>query len=205
MRIGLTISTVLHALVLFWALFNFAPRALEAAPRDSLPVDIISSTEFSQMTSGNPEAPKAPVPKPLVEKVGDRKPSENHAPKVVEKLEIVATASTPPPPEAKPEAKKEPEKKQSEPQRDLIAEALVEGLRPDDDAVWVYAGPDRQALVLARGEAQGKLLLRYLPIANLRQDKAGKIQFEPAEWKPGLPQPNRATAARTSPTPSLPC
>jgi outer membrane biosynthesis protein TonB len=124
MRIGLTISTVLHALVLCWALFNFAPRPLEAAPRDSLPVDIISSTEFSQMTAGTPDAPKAPTPKPLVEKVGDRKPSENPAPKVVEKPEIVATASTPPPPEAKPEVKKEPERKKSEPKPDPIAEAL---------------------------------------------------------------------------------
>ena len=124
MKTGLTISTVLHAIVLLWGLYNFAPRPLEAAATDSLPVDIISATEFSKMMAGNREAPKAEVPKPLAEKVADPKPAENPAPKVVEKPEIVPTAAVSPPPEAKPEAKKEPERKQPEPKVDPIAEAL---------------------------------------------------------------------------------
>ena len=71
--------------------------------------------------------------------------------------------------------------------RDSIVPVLDEDLRPDDDAVWVYGGPDRQALILARGEASDKLMLRYVPIANLRQDKDGAIHFERSEWKPGFP------------------
>jgi outer membrane biosynthesis protein TonB len=125
MRIGLTISTVLHAVVLSWGLITFAPRPFEAQATDSVPVDIISSTEFSQMVAGSRTAPKAPVPKPLVDKVGEAKPADNPAPKVVEKPEIVATAAKEaPPPEPKPEPKREPERKQTAPKVDPIAEAL---------------------------------------------------------------------------------
>ena len=71
--------------------------------------------------------------------------------------------------------------------RAAIAPALQEDLQPDDDVVWLYGGPDRQALVLPRGEAQGQLRLRYLPIAHLIQDEQGMIRFDRAEWQLGLP------------------
>lgn len=71
--------------------------------------------------------------------------------------------------------------------RAAIAPALSEDLQPDDDVVWLYGGPDRQALVLPRGEAQGQLRLRYLPIAHLTQDGQGVIRFDRLGWQPGLP------------------
>ncbi len=71
--------------------------------------------------------------------------------------------------------------------RETIAPALSEDLQPDDDAVWLYGGPDRQALILARGEALGQLRLRYLPVANLTQDTAGRIHFDRIAWQTGLP------------------
>jgi hypothetical protein len=71
--------------------------------------------------------------------------------------------------------------------RAAIAPALSEDLQPDDDVVWLYGGPDRQALVIPRGEAQGQLRLRYLPIAHLIQDEQGVIRFDRVEWQPGLP------------------
>jgi hypothetical protein len=71
--------------------------------------------------------------------------------------------------------------------REAIAPALSGDLQPDDDVVWIYGGPARQALILARGESSGHLLLRYLPIANLRQDASGTIRFEQLEWQAGLP------------------
>ena len=71
--------------------------------------------------------------------------------------------------------------------RAAIAPALSQDLQPDDDAVWLYGGPDSQALVLPRGEAQGQLRLRYLPITHLSQDDHGAIHFEPAPLGPGLP------------------
>jgi hypothetical protein len=71
--------------------------------------------------------------------------------------------------------------------RAAIAPALSLDLQPDDDVVWLYGGPVRQALVLARGEAQGQLRLRYLPISHLIQDEQGVIRFDPVAWQQGLP------------------
>jgi hypothetical protein len=71
--------------------------------------------------------------------------------------------------------------------RAAIAPALSEDLLPDDDVVWLYGGPDRQALVLPRTAAQGQLSLRYLPIAHLTQDEQGVIRFDRLAWQAGLP------------------
>ncbi|MDX6290055.1 MAG: Type phosphodiesterase / nucleotide pyrophosphatase, partial [Blastocatellia bacterium] len=71
--------------------------------------------------------------------------------------------------------------------RAALAPTLSQDLQPDDDVVWLYGGPDRQALVLPRGEAQGQLRLRYLPIAHLTQDDEGVIHFDLVPWQQGLP------------------
>jgi outer membrane biosynthesis protein TonB len=152
MRVGLTISAIGHAAVLAWGLVSFAPKALDAAPTESMPIDIISSTEFSQLRAGSRTAPKAETPKPLVEKVAEARPPTNSAQKVVDRPEIVsAFASQPPtPPEPKvpdpkrtppplpAEAKREPkrkdaEKKDPDPKPDPIAEAIKrdEAKKPD--------------------------------------------------------------------------
>jgi hypothetical protein len=54
-----------------------------------------------------------------------------------------------------------------------------------DEAIWLYGGEDRQALVLAR--RRGQLRLRYVPVKSLRQDAAGRVTFERASWREGLP------------------
>ncbi|HEX7956717.1 MAG TPA: hypothetical protein VF508_07240, partial [Pyrinomonadaceae bacterium] len=63
--------------------------------------------------------------------------------------------------------------------------ALGAGERPDE-AVWLYGGRERQALILARTEG-GRLRLRYLPVAGLRQDADGRVSFERVAWRAGLP------------------
>jgi colicin import membrane protein len=124
MRKGLTISAVVHAMVLLWSLIAFAPKAFEK-PVDSVPVDIISASDFSRMVAGSRTAKKAPAPKPVVDKVGETKLADNPAPKVTDKPEVVKTAEKEaPPPEAKPEPKREAEHKQPPPKPDPIAEAL---------------------------------------------------------------------------------
>ena len=65
-----------------------------------------------------------------------------------------------------------------------IAPALAADERPDCDAVWLYGSRDRQALILSRRNSRA---LRYLPVRNLRQDAAGRIEFERMEFVPGLP------------------
>ncbi len=68
-------------------------------------------------------------------------------------------------------------------------EALRDSLRAGeraDQVIWLYGGRDRQALILAR-EDEGGLRLRYLPVANLKQDADGRITFERAALRAGLP------------------
>lgn len=55
------------------------------------------------------------------------------------------------------------------------------------DVVWVSAGQDSQALILAREDTQRQLSFRYLPIKRLTQDASGQLHFEAAPWQPGLP------------------
>ncbi len=55
------------------------------------------------------------------------------------------------------------------------------------DVVWVSAGPEQQALILAREDGRGQLSFRYLPVKNLKQDEQGRLHFEPSPWHPGLP------------------
>lgn len=140
MRTGLAISSVVHASALMWALLTFTTNPLESMPSDSLPVDIISPTEFSQLTAGSKTAKKQEAPKPLVEKEGEKKQVEDHTAKISEKKELQATKNeqTPPKPvektESKPEPKPEPPKPaekaeakpepKPEPKTDPIAEAL---------------------------------------------------------------------------------
>ena len=60
-------------------------------------------------------------------------------------------------------------------------------LTPDEDAIWLYGSENRQALILARHDAAGKLELRYLPVCELRQDQDGSVRFESAPFAAGFP------------------
>lgn len=139
MKTGLTISVTGHAAMLLWALVSFSAKPFEVSQADSLPVDIISETDFSQMMAGSKTAPKAEKPKPIVDKLAEPKEARDDTPKVSDKQEIVTASSepTPPPmPEPKPPEPKpvpvppqtrtetKPEKAKTEPKVDPIAEAL---------------------------------------------------------------------------------
>ena len=69
---------------------------------------------------------------------------------------------------------------------EMIAPLLERDLRPNGDVVWIYDG-EMQALILSRQDKAGRLSLRYLPIANLKEDEKGAITFERVEWRAGLP------------------
>jgi outer membrane biosynthesis protein TonB len=105
MKTASAISTGLHVAVLLWATLSYSGKAINAAPAQSLPVDLISDKEFSEITKGIKEAPKpAEKPKPLVEKVADTpKAVEDIKPKVSEKKEIKAAAEKQPEPAPKPD------------------------------------------------------------------------------------------------------
>jgi hypothetical protein len=70
------------------------------------------------------------------------------------------------------------------------AEALFDANGKDlraDEAIWLYRGEDNQALILARHEREGELLLRYVPVAHLRQRADGAIRYERLPWRAELP------------------
>ena len=125
MRTATTISAIGHAAVLLWSVWSLAARPLTVPPSDSLPVDIVTATEFSQITKGMKSAPQTETPKPLVEKVAEAKPVEDATAMLVEKKEVKAARETPPSPEVKPVEEKPKEPKQAEAKVDPIAEALT--------------------------------------------------------------------------------
>jgi outer membrane biosynthesis protein TonB len=130
MRVGLVVSTTLHAALLGYGLLALsAPRALEVADVEAFPVDIVPVESITQIQQGDKKAPKAeraaPVPtkRPDVvadaRNVGDNTVDNNNAPTPEPKpREVKAAEALPPSPEpakkpaeepAKAEAKAEPQ------------------------------------------------------------------------------------------------
>jgi outer membrane biosynthesis protein TonB len=120
LRTDWTISGTCHLVVLGTALVSFAPPRLPVSQVESIPVNIVTDTNKSEMTQGLPSAPKQETQKPLVERIGEQKAVENPNAKVVNAKEITASTDAPPPlPQPK-----QILKKKTEPKRDLIADAL---------------------------------------------------------------------------------
>lgn len=126
MKTASAISAGLHAAVLLWALVSFSGKTFEVTPAESLPVDVVSEKDFSEMTKGTKQAPKIEMPKPLVDKIDTPKPADDPAPKLTEKKELKAVAEkTPEPqPQTKPDPIAEKLKKQDEQQQQAKAEPL---------------------------------------------------------------------------------
>ena len=122
MRTGLTISAVGHLALIAWGLVSFAAKPFDSNRAEALPIDIITTEQFSKVTAGQKDAKKTAQPKPLVEKIAEAKPAENPAPKIADKKkEIQPSAEPKPAPESKPE---KADKKAPELKVDQIAEAL---------------------------------------------------------------------------------
>ena len=83
--------------------------------------------------------------------------------------------------------------------RELVL-PLLEHKEIDEDVIWITAGPNRQALLLSRRDANGELWLRYVPISKLTQDENGQVRFQPISWQAGLPLHIFEDAALNIPT-----
>src|SRR5437667_6996904 len=116
MKTGMTISVIGHAVVLASGLVWFVAKPMHTTPPESLPVDIMSAKDFSQLTKGIRTAQQKPDPKPLVERVGEARPVENPTTKVVDKPEITPTADQVQPPPPEPVKVAEPKPKPPTPQ-----------------------------------------------------------------------------------------
>jgi outer membrane biosynthesis protein TonB len=197
MRTASVISACLHAAVLLWAVVSFTGKTFEVTPAESLPVDLVSDKDFSELTKGAKDAPKVEKPKPVIDKVAEPKPVDTVTPKVTEKTAIQAsaekTAAPEPAPvpdpiadkikkpdEKKPDVKaeqpmppKKPEKKQPKFDADKIA-ALLDKRDPQRN---VAAGAEANPVV-SLGAASGKA-------SNLSQSEIDALRARlMALWNP---------------------
>jgi colicin import membrane protein len=216
MRVDWTISALGHALLLACGLVSFSARPFEAPP-ESVPVDVISAKDFSQVMAGNKKAAPAPKPRPLVEKIAEKKPVEDPTPKISPKPEIKEAKAEPPPeprpkpPEPKPkpaEAKKEPEPKpkpveaKKEPKVDEIAEALkkADAAKKRDDARKEQQKAEREKLEKKKLEEQPRfdpaMVAALLDTrAPQRQEATGSTLNQTASL--GLPSANAAQLSQS--------
>ncbi len=68
-----------------------------------------------------------------------------------------------------------------------ISNELPKNLQPDQNPVWIYGSKEKQALIFTRKNADSTNSYFYLPIANLKQNAAGKFSFEIKTWSAGFP------------------
>ena len=142
MRKATAISTGLHAAVLLWATLSFSGKTFEVTPAESLPVDMISEKDFSQLTKGAKDAPKLDMPKPLAEKKAEEppKPVEDSKPKVTEKKELQVAKEVSPPPDPPP------------PKPDPIAEKIKQKDEPKQETKVDQPLPPKNAAAKAAAE-----------------------------------------------------
>src|SRR2546423_14577712 len=112
-----TISSLGPPAILAGSVRTFGANPNEARPITAMPVDIISASDFSQVTAGTRTALNLETPKPFVEKISDPKPTEDPNAKVATR-DVKAAAETPPAPAPEPPA---PAESHTEAKRDLIA------------------------------------------------------------------------------------
>jgi hypothetical protein len=165
MRAGLTISAVGHLAVLVWCFVTLPSTKIEST--ESVPVDMISDAELSQIMAGAKTAPKADAPKPVVDKVAaETNPVKDPTPKVSDKPEIQASAEAAPPPEPKPPEIKPPEPKPEK------AEAKPEKIEPPVDEI---------AEALKRDEAKKKAEAKKLEDAKKKEEAKKRLEAKKRE------------------------
>ena len=127
-------SVALHVCVLGWVMLSFSTKALEIPPEDSVPVDVIDSSQLAKVMAGT-KTGKKENPKPLAEKVAEAKPVDDAVGKITEKPPVVTETAPPPQPkveekpvEKKPDPPKVVEKPKEEPKP---VEKKPEPVKPD--------------------------------------------------------------------------
>ena len=211
MRTGYTISAIGHALVLGWGLVSFSAKPFEVSPTESVLADVISESEFNQLTAGLKTARQVTKPAPMVDKIGDvKEPPKDPVQKVSNKPEVQMTVAQPPapqlpeikPPEQKPPASKPPEAAAQpadlKPEPDPIAEAL----RRDEAKQKEEAKKLEEAR--KREEARRREEARKREEAKKREEvKSDLDRIETALLDKRAPQRQAVTGTMTNPTPSL--
>ena len=135
MRRSLIISGVGHVVLVAWGIVAFAALPSDAPPVESLPVEFISATDYTQLTHGVKNAPKLiDQAKPLADKVGETKPVKQLVHKVADRQDVTTDAApqnpTPPKPEAKSEPK--PAEKADKPKEKAKSDQIADELKKEE-------------------------------------------------------------------------
>ena len=108
MRSSLAASTALHVGVLVLTLVTFSgAKPLDPMMQD-IPVDVITSSEYTKLTRGALNGQKSEKPKQVAEKVAAPTPIEDPKLKASEKPPVEATTPPPPPPPPPPQKAEQP-------------------------------------------------------------------------------------------------
>lgn len=108
MRSSLAASTALHAGVLALTLVTFSGAKPFEPMTETVPVDVITSSDFSKLTRGITTGAKTEKPKQVAEKVAPPTPVEDPKLKASEKPPVEATTPPPPPPPPPPQKAEQP-------------------------------------------------------------------------------------------------
>jgi len=191
MKLGLTLSTSAHALVLFWGLVAVsAPEAMKVADVEALPIDIVPIEELTKAVEGEKEAKvseKKPAPKPTKKKEPTPEAQNTGETKDDTKsVEVPKSAPVPvkkqaeaPDPAPKPVAKPQPEPEVE----DLIKEAAkaTELAALNDPKTPVVPEPPVEKPELQEEGEQFAKLPDSVPVPKVR---------------PAPPKPNTAKAQK---------
>lgn len=208
---GTAISATAHALLLAWGLFTFSARPFDVAAANSVMADVISESEFSQLTAGIKTAPQKEKPQPIVDKIGDPKPAPaDPVAKASEKPEVrppsadpaAAPPPPPPPPQPTPHAvtppaasKSKPEPMKPEP--DPILEALKkEEAKRKEEA-------KKQDEAKKREEAKRREEAKKRDEAKREENKFDFDRIQTALLDKRVPQRQVVTGSMVNPAPSL--
>lgn len=175
----LVASIALHVLVIGWGLFTFSSRSMEAPPQESLPVDIISADQLSQMTQGIKSGEKD-KPKPKVEKLAAAQPVDDAVGKITEKKETITTSATPPEPQ---KAVEKPVEKKPDPPKPPKPKPVVES-KPKEPQKPQDKKPD---------------LDKEDPMAEFIKKEAAKKPESKPETKPEVKPETKQTETKPKP------
>jgi outer membrane biosynthesis protein TonB len=149
MRTGLAISCTGHAAVLLFSVLTLVARPYHVDSTQALPIDVISTTEFSQITSGAKNAPQEEKSKPVAEKAGQPTPPPDDAQAKLSNKEIKAATDVPVPERKPPEPK--PKKP---PQQQAQVDQIADVLKKDEDKKPEPKKPDPKPTPPPKKQAQ---------------------------------------------------
>jgi colicin import membrane protein len=167
----MVVSGVAHAALLVLALVAFSDTKPFDDAQESIAVDVISSSEFSQLTKGEKTAKEAkPEPKPRADKVGDLTDAKPPAPEL--KRDVPTPPSRPPEPEAVAVPPSPPERPKDT-QAEADAKAEAEAKAKADAAAKAAA-----AAAVAKAEADAKAAAEAREAEALRKAQEAKAEAE---------------------------